>query len=188
MPPGAQPYLNYFALPGKERYYTTTLGHVEVFALDSDPAEPDGIVSTSVQAMWLKDALAKSTARWKIVTMHHPPFSSGAHGSNVVMQWPFATWGAMVVLAGHDHDYERIAQPGMMYIVNGSGGTTLRPFGTIVPGSVARFGGDNGALLIEADECAITFMFVSRTNERIDTYTPPARCAWLPIVQRQADL
>jgi len=37
-----QPYLDYFTLPGNERYYDVTLGPVHLFALDSDTNEPDG--------------------------------------------------------------------------------------------------------------------------------------------------
>ena len=55
------PYLNYFTLPaggqGGERYYTFTQGPVQFFAIDSDPAEPDGTSSTSVQAQWLHSQL-----------------------------------------------------------------------------------------------------------------------------------
>src|SRR5688572_15104008 len=40
---GAQPFLDYFTLPGNERYYDFVRGPVHFFALDSDPSEPDGI-------------------------------------------------------------------------------------------------------------------------------------------------
>lgn len=72
--PGAQPYLDYFTLPGNERYYTFTQGPVQFFVVDSDDHEPDGIQKTSVQAQWLHNALAESTATWKIVYFHHPPW------------------------------------------------------------------------------------------------------------------
>src|SRR6188768_3001152 len=39
---GAQPFLDYFSLPNNERYYQIARGDVELFALDSDFAEPDG--------------------------------------------------------------------------------------------------------------------------------------------------
>ena len=39
----AQPYLDYFNLPGNERYYRFTWGSVAFFAIDSDPNEPDGV-------------------------------------------------------------------------------------------------------------------------------------------------
>jgi len=79
MTPNAQPYLDYFTLPGNERYYTFTQGAVQFFAIDADPHEPDlGYVdmmtstANSVEAQWLKNALAASTARWQVVYFHHP--------------------------------------------------------------------------------------------------------------------
>ena len=44
--PNAQPYLDYFALPGNERYYDHVQGPVHFFIVDSDPNEPDGIDET----------------------------------------------------------------------------------------------------------------------------------------------
>ena len=100
----AQPYLNYFTLPGNERYYDIIRGPVHLFALDSDSHEPNGNSSSSIQAQWLQGRLAASTSAWNLVYMHHPPYSSGSdHGSTPVMQWPYQQWGASVVLAGHDH-------------------------------------------------------------------------------------
>ena len=87
---GAQPYLDYFTLPGNERYYDFVEGPVHFFVLDSDPHKPDGVNASSVQAAWLQQGLAGSSSPWNIVTMHHPPYSSGAHGSIDWMQWPFA--------------------------------------------------------------------------------------------------
>lgn len=180
--PGAQPYLDYFALPGNERYYTATLGAVEVFAIDSDPAEPDGIAATSKQALWLKSALGASRAAWRVVMFHHPPYSSGAHGNNAALQWPFAAWGADVVLAGHDHDYERILRDGIPYLVVGTGGAVLRPFGLAVQGSAIRFANDYGAMRIDADACVISLSFVTRAGDVIDHYTLPPKCAFAPMV------
>ena len=97
-------------------------GAVHLFAIDSDGSEPDGNSADSRQAAWLRDTLATSTARWQVVYMHHPPYSSSSHGSAVEMQWPYAQWGAEVVMAGHDHSYERIDADGITYIVNGLGG------------------------------------------------------------------
>ncbi len=41
--PNAQPYFDYFTLPGNERYYDFVWGPLHFFALDSDEHEPDGI-------------------------------------------------------------------------------------------------------------------------------------------------
>ena len=127
---GADPYLNYFTLPGNERYYDFVRGSVHFFVLDSDPHEPDGVNVASAQAQWLQARLAASTATWKLVLMHHPPYSSSTHGSTAWMQWPFKAWGATTVLAGHDHSYERLAVDGLPYVVNGSGGRPLYAFKT----------------------------------------------------------
>ena len=47
-------YIDYFTLPGNERYYDVTIGPVHLFALDSDPREPDGNTEDSLQARWLE--------------------------------------------------------------------------------------------------------------------------------------
>jgi tartrate-resistant acid phosphatase type 5 len=175
--PGAGPYLDYFALPGNERYYDFTRGPVHFFAIDSDPSEPDGISSTSVQGMWLRDALAASTSRWKIVYMHHAPYSSSTtHGSTEVMQWPYREWGATAVLAGHDHTYERIEIGLFPYFVNGIGGNTIYSFGTPIPGSKVRYNSDYGAMLVNAYQDSIIFRCYSRAGTLVDSYliNPPS--------------
>ena len=138
IPPGAAPYLEYFTLPGNERYYDVVLGPVHFFMLDSDPREPDGHKGDA-QAAWLQAGLAASTARWKIVVMHHPPYSSGPHGSSSWMQWRFEAWGADAVLSGHDHLYERVTKRQFPYFVNGLGGQAAYAFQTPVDGSQARY-------------------------------------------------
>ena len=167
----AQPYLDYFTLPGNERYYDFTWGPVHFFAIDSDSNEPDGVTVNSIQATWLRDSLASSTSPWKIVYMHHPPYSSGEHGSSDKLQWPYQEWGATAVVAGHDHSYERIVRNGFPYFINGSGGGDLRDWDDIVAGSEVRFCDDHGAMLVEASSDSITFQFISRTGEVIDTYS-----------------
>jgi len=170
--PGAQAYLDYFLLPGKKRYYDFTWGPVQFFVLDSDGHEPDGNTATSIQALWLQGVLGMSTARWKLVTMHHPPYSSGGeHGSRPWMQWPFQAWGATAALAGHDHIYERIIKNGFPYFVNGLGGKNLYGFGTLVSGSQVRYSSDFGAMLVDASNSSITFKFITRKGAVIDSYT-----------------
>lgn len=167
-----QPYLDYFSLPGNERYYDVELGPVHLFALDSDPHEPDGRTSSSTQADWLQTQMAGSSAPWKLVSMHHPPYSSSSvHGSDSSMQWPYADWGATAVLAGHDHTYERIHQDGIPYFVNGLGGRSLYDIGNPVPGSAVRYNLDYGAMHLEASSLCINFSFYSRDGSLIDSIT-----------------
>lgn len=169
---GATPYLQYFTLPGNERYYDFVRGPVHFFAIDSDPNEPDGNTSTSVQASWLHDRLSQSTELWKIVYFHHAPYSSGTrHGSYTPMRWPFRAWGATAVFSGHEHDYERLMEDSLVYFVNGIGGKDLYAFGTPIAGSIVRYNTDFGAQLVAADMDSITFKLFNRSGSVIDEYT-----------------
>ena len=175
-----QPYLDYFSgLPGNRRYYDFVEGPVHVFVLDSDPHEPDGITSGSTQGRWLQAGLAASTARFNLVTLHHAPFSSGTtHGSTTATQWPYAAWGASAVLAGHEHNYERLSVDGIPYVVNGLGGDFTYPFGRALAQSQARFNADYGAQLVEADGARLTMQFIRLGGAVVDsvTVTNPAPC------------
>jgi hypothetical protein len=168
---GAKPYLNYFTLPGNERYYTTQVGNVGLFVLDSESPEPDGVTATSKQGQWLKTALANSSAKWKLVFFHHPAYSSGGEGSNSYMQWPFAAWGATATFAGHDHDYERILRNGIPYFIDGLGGESIVGFASPVSGSQVRYAGNYGAMKVDASDTSITFQFITRAGSVIDSYT-----------------
>lgn len=167
---GAKPYLDYFSLPGNERYYDFVRGPVHFFALDSDENEPDGVGSRTVQAAWLQEGLAGSTSTWNIVYFHYPPYSSGMHGSTSWMRWPFAAWGADAVLAGHDHTYERLSVDGIPYFVDGVGGNELYDFINILPESQFRFNADYGAMLVTATSTDLHFEFYSRSGTLIDQY------------------
>ncbi len=164
-------YLEFFDyLPGNRRYYDVVFGPVHFFMLDSDWREPDGVRADSKQARWLKEGLARSTLPWQIVVFHHAPYSSGMHGDTEYMQWPFAQWGADVVIAGHDHTYERIHRDGIVYIVNGLGGSTRYEFENDTPGSVVRYNQAFGALLAEATAERIHFRFVNVEDQVIDEF------------------
>jgi tartrate-resistant acid phosphatase type 5 len=167
---GGQPYLDYFSLPGNERYYDFTWGAVHLFALNNLGTEPDGVGESSLQAQWLKDGLAASTSPWNIVYMHYPPYSSGMHGSTDWARWPYAAWGADAVLAGHDHTYERLEEDGIPYFVNGVGGAGRYYFVNILDGSLVRYNADYGAMRVEATETQILFEFINRAGELVDSY------------------
>ena len=171
---GYQPYLDYFTLPGNERYYDFVRGPAHFFVINSDPHEPDGRSRTSTQAQWLQASLAKSTATWKFVVFHHAAFSSSSnHGSEPIMQWPFKQWGAHAVFAGHDHTYERCDVGGIPYFVCGNGGKSLYDLGAPLPQTQYRFNADYGAMLVTVDDLHATFETYSIANggTHLDAHT-----------------
>jgi 3',5'-cyclic AMP phosphodiesterase CpdA len=96
-----------------------------VVGLDSNDA------GNSKQRAFLEQTLAASTARWKIVALHHPPYSAGYQGSSKDVRAAFSPlferYGVQLVLSGHEHDYQR-SDPidGVVYVVSGGVARTRR--------------------------------------------------------------
>jgi hypothetical protein len=167
-PAGFQPYLDYFSLPNNERYYQVVRGPVQLFALNSDWHEPDGTTIDSKQAHWLEALLGAAEAPWRVVFFHHPPYSSGPHGANLGMRWPFAEWGASIVYTGHDHTYERLDVDGLPYIVNGVGGKELYELGEPLPESLVRHTDVHGLVLVTATATELTSRFLDARGQELD--------------------
>jgi 3',5'-cyclic AMP phosphodiesterase CpdA len=115
-------------LPG--RYYSFRSGPVEFFMLDSTPPALGG-AGGAAQKLWLEERLASSTATWRVAVLHHPLYSSGRHGSDLVLREAveelFVRHGVDLVISGHDHHYERsLPQQGVTYIVTGGGAKLSR--------------------------------------------------------------
>jgi tartrate-resistant acid phosphatase type 5 len=107
------------------RYYEQRVGEVALFLLDST-------LLGDHQLRWLEAALAASDAPWKVVAMHHPAFSCGGYrGTRRVRRRlvPVLERGGVdLVLAAHDHNYQRFARRhGVLYVVHGGGGARLYP-------------------------------------------------------------
>lgn len=172
-------WYDFFTLPGNERYYTAELGLVELFALDSDIREPDGIGVDSRQAAWLKQRLKASKACYKLVSVHHPPYLSPARDrdNSPALRWPYAEWGADAVFSGHEHLYERLEVDGIPYIIVGNSGHPLEPvYGIPQPQSRKRFGGDWGAMRVMATRQDITYEMWSLAGEVVDHLVVPGAC------------
>jgi tartrate-resistant acid phosphatase type 5 len=188
-PTGDQPYLNYFTgLPGNRRYYTFTEGPVQFFALDSTFNEPDGNTSTSTQAQWLQAQLAASTATYKIVYFHDPPYTSSSPFVSNVMRWPFQAWGATAVISGSAHNYERLIENNNFpYFVDGLGGEPeVATFNAPAAGSQIRYSAEFGAMLITASSSEINFQFITVDGTVIDSYTIASNSN-LPVLNAPAN-
>lgn len=124
------PFRDVFALPGDngEQWYSYDWGRIHFVALDTE-------ADYAKQAAWLDQDLANNALPWTIVYLHRPPYSSGDHGSDLGLRRVLAPvvekHGVQLVLAGHDHNYERIKpQNGVAYVVTGGGGRGTRNVGT----------------------------------------------------------
>ncbi len=162
-------WYDYFSLPNNERYYATTWGSILFVCLDSDIHEPDSIARNGIQAGWARDQMMAATTPYVIPFFHHPPLSSGTHGSTFSMTWPFSAWGADIVLTGHDHQYERLGSDGVQYLVQGLGGASVRVMGTTLPSSQVAWTGGFGATLGELRGDILTFTTWSVDGTVIDT-------------------
>jgi tartrate-resistant acid phosphatase type 5 len=172
-----QPYLDYFTLPGNERYYDVDFGLVHLFSIDSDPSEPDGVDEGSTQGAWAQAAISGSSACWDLVVFHHAAYSSSSsHGSVAYMQWAFEAWGADSVIGGHDHTYERLQVGGIPYFVNGIGGAGLYGFGTPLPESQVRYNAGHGAMLVTATTSQMTFELFSDDGVLQDSHAVSKSC------------
>src|SRR6266542_2894186 len=113
----AAPYFAYFGtLAGdpSKGYYSYELGAWHVVVVNSNCAEVGGCGTGSAQERWVRADLAASGARCTLAYWHHPLFTSGANHPPAVEMRPIFTAlyeaGAEVVLAGHNHQYERFAR------------------------------------------------------------------------------
>jgi predicted phosphodiesterase len=86
---------------------------------------------TGPDRTWLERALSDADAEpgleWRIVVVHHGPWSSGPHGDNLYLQdadipQVLRAHKVDLVVSGHDHIYERGAVDGLPYVVSGGGG------------------------------------------------------------------
>jgi len=118
------------ALGRQNPWYVEQIGSVRIVVLDSNQ------VDEPAQTQWLRETLAEPQpiGTWTLAAMHHPAYSAGQHGSDLSVR---EAWGPLfaearvpLVLAGHDHDYQRSTpQDGVTYVVSGAG-AKLRPTGS----------------------------------------------------------
>ena len=139
-------YYRYFHNPAPEYYYSFKYGNAEFFLVDTNRP----VTEDSEQYKWLEQQLAGSTATWKFVVHHHPPYSSeendhgdswvgstslGTHARNLVPLYEH--YGVDLCLFGHVHMYERTwplleggvnQKNGVVYINGGGAGGGLEQF------------------------------------------------------------
>jgi 3',5'-cyclic AMP phosphodiesterase CpdA len=157
-----------FNMNGNKYYSFKPKNGVRLFALDTNYVDDK-------QLDWLGKELAASGSDWKIAFFHHPLYSSGeTHGSadaqRELLEPVFVKHGVDVVIAGHEHFYERIKpQKGITYFIIGSSAKLrkgdLRKSGLTASGNDS----DYAFMLVEIDGDVMYFQTVSNKGATLDT-------------------
>lgn len=193
--PEAAGYFGYFGeaagTPG-EGWYSFDVGSSwHVVALNSNCGDVS-CDAGAAQEEWLRADLAQSDRPCTLAYWHHPVFSSGEHHGSSDRTAPF--WQALqddaaeLVLAGHDHAYERFAPQlldgtpsdvGIRSFVVGTGGRSLYSFAdTPELNSEVRLS-EFGYLRLTLADDGYTFEFVATDGTVLDSgtgtcFAPPA--------------
>jgi len=120
-------FKKYFPYPFVEgkRYYSFDYGPAHIIFIDQYESYSPG----SDQYNWLVKDLETTTKPWKILVLHEPGWTAGAHKNNTAVQehiQPLCLkYGIKVVLAGHNHYYARCEVDGIQHITAGGGGAPL---------------------------------------------------------------
>lgn len=111
---------------------------LDIFVLDTTPMVGDydealmrlvrgrvRVPKPGPQIAWLRRALARSRASWKMVVGHHPLYSGGRHGGSPELAHRldplFEAHGVQAYLCGHDHALQHIQVGGVAHICTGAG-------------------------------------------------------------------
>jgi acid phosphatase type 7 len=175
--PGAAAYFDHFGgsagAPG-EGWYAYDLGEWRIIALNSVCWAVGGCGPGSLQDTWLRTELASHDQRCTLAYFHHAPFSSGRlHGGEPTVR-PLVEvlydGGVDVLLAGHEHHYERLGrldpsggldeERGIRHFIVGTGGNKLYALDDPHPSSEARFAGGYGLLRLELGAGEYAWEFV----------------------------
>jgi 3',5'-cyclic AMP phosphodiesterase CpdA len=114
------------SMVGENQVFTVRYKDVQFFCLDSNRE----FFYLWTQRRWLEEKLEASTAKWKIVVMHHPLYSVKGSMNNLIQRWMFddliQQYGVALVLQGHEHAYARrtvwqsssSSQPSAIHIIS----------------------------------------------------------------------
>ncbi|MEP7351741.1 MAG: metallophosphoesterase [Acidobacteriota bacterium] len=165
-----QRFYKNFNMDGKRYYSFKPHDGVRFFALDSNYMDKEQIV-------WLDKELGGPDSDWKIVFFHHPLYSDGdAHGSATelrnILEPIFLKHNVSLVLAGHEHFYERIVpQHGIPYFIVGSSAKLRKGNITKTDLTAKGFDTDNVFMACEIDKDTLTFQVIAKTGMTIDSGT-----------------
>jgi len=146
-------------------YYSFKAGPAQFFALDTNDF-------SAAQIIWLTAELKKSTARWKIVYGHHPPYVAARpprdHDPRLVSTlMPLLAGRADVYFAGHAHNLEHLRPvQGVNLFVAGGGGALT--YGVEAENPNTLFAKQAfGFAVLEIEENSITVRFIDKNGNQL---------------------
>jgi len=166
----------------KKGYYSYDLGvwHVVVLNTNCNVASLGGCGEGSPQEKWLREDLAAHPNSCIVAYGHHALFSSGIFASHARHIELRPLWQALyaahadLVLAGHEHSYERFApqdpqghldrEHGIRQITAGTGGRSHTILGIVQPNSEVRNSDTYGVLKLTLSPGAYKWEFVPETG------------------------
>ncbi len=159
-------------------YYSYDFAGWHIVSLNSNVSMAAG----SAQETWLRADLAAHPTSCALAYWHHPRFSSGTtHGNNLGTA---PLWQALydlhadVVVAGHEHQYERFApqrpdstadSTAIREFVVGTGGAPLYPFGTAKANSQVRNNTTHGVIKLTLSPTGYAWKYITTTGAVADS-------------------
>jgi acid phosphatase type 7 len=153
-------------------YYAFDVGGWRLYALNSNCSRAGGCGAGSPQEQWLRADLTANSKSCALAYFHHPLYSSGSRISTAVRPLYQALYdnNAELVLAGHEHNYERFAPQnangqldttrGIREFVVGTGGRNFTQFTHTEVNSEVRNANTFGVLKLVLKQTSYDFQFV----------------------------
>ncbi len=186
-------YYNYFVYPGKEEYYSFNYGPIHFIGLHSCVPYYGGTFDEQINWL-LNDLETYKDYEWKIVIQHRPAYSSskrnheGDYDDIQTLLVPiYEEHNITMVIAGHDHWYERLHKNNITYVVAGAAGAPIYTINEDYRIAESVYSeSTHHAVLIEVFENQLDMRAFRTDKTLMDQYTinkedkPDLRCNNLP--------
>lgn len=178
-------YFGYFRAQIHGRaYYAFNAGDWRLYALNCEIECGPG----SAQVRWLRDDLAAHADRPSLAYVHEPRFTCSTHHSpfpELAAAWDLLDQaGGQLMLAGHNHAYERFAPmdghgrpstDGMRQFVVGTGGAAFYRTKGSCPHRAVEHDTSSGVLELTLRRDSYSWRFLDVKGRSLDSGTEPVR-------------
>lgn len=185
----ASGYFNFWDMGPTRHNYSFDAGGWHFISLDSTSQYngPGTLSTSSPTYAWLQQDLAADTSPCTLVYYHHPVWNIGPEGPTTRFSpvWSLlVAHGGVLVLNGHDHDYQRydrldtsgnLDPNGVVEIVAGGGGHSIQQTSPSASGPqpIIKEDAHFGALqlLLSPTSATINYWTINNTSTPFDTST-----------------